>query len=243
MVTIPSKYRPLSTGELPHSDETPVDNEIQNDIPNLLLNILRLIWSDRQDWFFGVDMVVYKDSKAIVPDGFLALGVPRYTSAEGRLSYVINDEKVVPILALEVVSRTYNHEYEDKLNDYQRLGVLYYVIYNQSAAKSRRFQNRQSLEVYKLINHKYELQTGNPIWMPELELGIGCESKTYASWAREWVFWYDLHGNRYLTESEKIEQIWQEKEQERKDKEQERTAKEKLAAHLRSLGINPDDII
>jgi Uma2 family endonuclease len=92
MVTIPFEYRQLPTAEdLPDSDETPVDNELQNDIPNILLNLLRLIWSDRQDWFFGVDMCCYyeanleepKKSRAIVPDGFLAIGVPRLEAVSG----------------------------------------------------------------------------------------------------------------------------------------------------------------
>jgi hypothetical protein len=48
MVTIAFEYRQLPTAEdLPDSDETPVDNELQNDIPNMLLNLLRSIWSDR----------------------------------------------------------------------------------------------------------------------------------------------------------------------------------------------------
>ena len=42
--------------ELPCSDDTPVDNEYQNMIPNWLLAILQQIWGERQDWFFGVDM-------------------------------------------------------------------------------------------------------------------------------------------------------------------------------------------
>jgi len=37
MVTIPFEYRQLPTAEdLPCSDDTPVDNELQNDIPNML---------------------------------------------------------------------------------------------------------------------------------------------------------------------------------------------------------------
>nr|WP_263970324.1 hypothetical protein [Pseudanabaena sp. PCC 6802] len=61
--------------ELPHSDDTPVDNELQNDIPNFILNLLRLVWEERQDWFFGVDMAIhYKlHTPAIVPDGFCDL--------------------------------------------------------------------------------------------------------------------------------------------------------------------------
>ena len=46
--------------ELPCSDETPVDNELQNLVPNLLKAILALIWQDRWDWFFGVDMGIQR---------------------------------------------------------------------------------------------------------------------------------------------------------------------------------------
>lgn len=51
-------YNPLhclpTSAELPDSDDTPVDNELQNLIPNLLEVILALAWSERIDWFFGV---------------------------------------------------------------------------------------------------------------------------------------------------------------------------------------------
>jgi Uma2 family endonuclease len=77
-------YNPLkclpSCEELPDSDDTPVDNELQDLIPSLLKAILALLWSDRWDWFFGVDMGIYYDPNqpAIVPDGFLSLGVQRF---------------------------------------------------------------------------------------------------------------------------------------------------------------------
>lgn len=35
--------------ELPDSDDTPVDSEGQNDIPNGLRSALAQLWSDRQD--------------------------------------------------------------------------------------------------------------------------------------------------------------------------------------------------
>jgi Uma2 family endonuclease len=41
--------------DLPDSDYTPVDNKLQDLIPGLLKTILALIWSERMDWFFGVD--------------------------------------------------------------------------------------------------------------------------------------------------------------------------------------------
>jgi Uma2 family endonuclease len=226
MVTIPSKYRHLPTAEeLPDSDETPVDNELQNDIPNMLLNLLRLIWAERSDWFWGVDMGFYYEpnieepekSKCIVPDGFLALGVPRYKGEGGRLSYVLWEEKVLPILALEVVSKKYNSEYERKFNQYQDLGILYYVIYNSTSGRRGLYKNHQSLEVYKLIDGKYELlpsvahiqsekeESRRMVWMPEIGLGIGCEIKNRGNWEREWLYWYDRNCVRYPTDEERVQ--------------------------------------
>ena len=67
-----------SSAELPCSDDTPVDNEDQNLIPNILLFLLKFILADRNDWFFGVDMGVYHPTGVsplvpVVPDGFLSL--------------------------------------------------------------------------------------------------------------------------------------------------------------------------
>lgn len=73
---------------------------------------------------------------AIVPDGFLSVGVQRRKSERGRLSYVLWEENgVVPLLAIEVVSKTYGQEYSDKLSKYAQIGVLYYVIYNPDYCK------------------------------------------------------------------------------------------------------------
>jgi Uma2 family endonuclease len=61
-----------SSEELPDSDETPVDNELQDLIPSLLKLILAYLWKDRMDCFFGVDMGIYydPDAPAIVPNSF-----------------------------------------------------------------------------------------------------------------------------------------------------------------------------
>lgn len=69
-----------------------MDDEFQNLIPNLLLSILTLIWSERMDWFFGVDIGIYYTTgdsprKPIVPDGFLSLGVERHKGEKGHPSY------------------------------------------------------------------------------------------------------------------------------------------------------------
>jgi Uma2 family endonuclease len=208
MVNLAYDYLHLPTAEeLPDSDDTPVDNQLQNDIPNFLLSILYMIWADREDWFFGVDMGIYYDpitKESIVPDGFLALGVELNKSEGGRLSYVLWEENYeIPKLALEVVSKTPNGEYDEKFNKYQTLGILYYVVYNPFTGRRGAYKKRQSLEVYKLVSGKYQLLDKQSIyWLPEIGLGIGCERAHSGRWMREWVYWYDEHGDRYLLPQE-----------------------------------------
>jgi Uma2 family endonuclease len=232
------RYFP-SADELPDSDETPVDNELQELIPGLLKAILLILWSERMDWFFGIDMGIYYDPDlpAIVPDAFLSLGVERFYDEELRPSYVLWDENVIPILALEIVSQTYRKEYSTKLEQYAALGVLYYVIY------SSRRRRKPRLEVYKLVNGKYELQTGNPVWLPEVGLGIGCERGNYSGVTREWLYWYNQEGKRYPTPQEWILQETQRAQQETQRAQQETQRAQKLADKLRELGIDPDTVV
>ncbi|RDH49365.1 Uma2 family endonuclease [Fischerella thermalis] len=226
------QYNPLdclpSSAELPDSDDTPVDNELQNLIPNLLAAILALAWSQRTDWFFGVDMAIYyaPSQSPLVPDGFLSLGVERFVDEDGRLSYVLWEEDgIVPVFALEVVSKTYGGEYEQKKLDYAQLGILYYAIY----VPPRRYRRkREPLEIYRLVEGNYVLQPGARVWMPEIGLAIGREQGTYQGRTREWLYWYDQEGRKLPTPEELAQQ--------------ERQRAEQLAQKLRELGIDPDKI-
>ena len=71
--------------------------------------------------------------------------------------------------------------------------------------------------------------------MPEIGLGIGKDEYTHQDCDREWLFWYDEKGDRYLTPDEQIEQ---------KDQQitQEKRRSQKLADRLLQLGINPDEL-
>lgn len=220
-----------SAEDLPDSDDTPVDNQLQHLIPDLLEAILAIIWSERQDWFFGVDMGIYYDPKepAIVPDGFLSLGVPRIIDEDLRLSYLLWEEQKVPILVLEVVSHKRRGEYSTKKEFYTEMGVLYYVIYNPQRKR------KATLEVYRLEKGKYVLQPKQPVWLPELELGIGAEKGTHQGITREWLYWYDDRSKRYLTPEERILEAQQHSKQL-----EERT--KKLEERLRSIGIDPNAV-
>lgn len=124
-------------------------------------------------------------------------------------------------------------EYDDKLAVYQKLGVLYHVIYNpeywQRDCPSDTFYERhQSFEVYKLIDGQYQLQLGEPYWMPEVGLAIGRSQGIVGGIEREILSWFDQQGQRYLSAAEQAQQA-QEQAQ-------------RLSERLRQLGIDPDTV-
>jgi hypothetical protein len=88
--------------------------------------------------------------------------------------------------------------------------------------------------VYKLEWGNYQLLEGEPIWLEEIGLGIGKERGAFQGIEREWLYWYDREGKRYLTPEERL----------KTSEDQAREAQEKakiLAAKLRSLGIDPNE--
>jgi Uma2 family endonuclease len=254
-----------STAELPCSDDTPVDNELQNLLPNLLLLLLTHLWADRIDWYFGVDMAVYHTTGKnvripVVPDGFLSLNVARYKTDDNpwRHSYATWEENsVVPTLTLEIVSHKPGKEYDAKMAIYANLGVLYYVIYNPEFWRRDR---HQPFEVYKLVNGQYQLQLGEPYWMPEIGLGIGRYTKVTSNITQELLTWFDSSGQRHLDaeeqerqrtelERQRAEQERQRAELERQrteqallQTEQERDRRLQLEAFLRAQGFDPEKI-
>lgn len=142
------------------------------------------------------------------------------------------EDNKLPLLALEVVSKTYSGEYERKKIDYARLGILYYVIYAPGRGKRRK---KPPLEIYRLVDGQYVLQTDEPYCMPEIGLGIGQDQGTHQGWTREWLYWYDAAGNRLLTPEELAMQA-----SERATLAEQRA--QRLAARLLERGIDPDSL-
>jgi Uma2 family endonuclease len=233
--------------ELPDSDDKPVESELQELVSGLLKAILHDVWRDRTDWLFGLDLGFYydPDKPAIAPDGFLSLGVEDSDDEYLRPSYVLWDEMVIPIFALEVVSKTRGKEHTKKFQIYQSTGVLYYLIYAPLRKRKAKFQ------LYKLIDGEYVLQSDgkNPYWMPEIGLAIGAEKRTYRNRQREWLYWYDENQVRYPTPTERAEEkdALAKAEAQRADVaiaekaaiEQKNNA---LRRRLSELGIDPDSI-
>ncbi|MGI2902843.1 Uma2 family endonuclease [Tolypothrix sp. VBCCA 56010] len=216
------QYNPLdclpAAEDLLEPDNAPVNNELQYSILSLLKAILAFVWADRMDWFFGVYMAIYQhyNQPPIIPDGFLSLGVERFVEEDLRLSYDLYEEERVPIMALEVLFDQLRGEYSTKKQFYTQLEVLYYVIYNPLRRRT------PTLTVYRLVNGKYQLQARNPVWLPKIGLGIGCEQGTYQGITREWLYWYNEQGKRLLTPEEQVKV---------------------LAERLKSFGVDPDSLV
>jgi hypothetical protein len=99
--------------------------------------------------------------------------------------------------------------------------VPYYIIFDRYTDK---------LQAFQLVADRYEeidVSSGK-IWMPGIELGLGLWQGSFEGIERLWLRWYDSSGKWIPTPVELLKQ--------------EKQKSDKLAAKLRELGINLDDL-
>jgi hypothetical protein len=106
---------------------------------------------------------------------------------------------------------------------YAEMGIRYTVIFNPHHGRR---DKRDPLEVYELKDKQYHRLPGDPVWLEGVGLGIGVERREEGKWERDWLYWYNREGERYLTSEELIEQERILKVQEQLRAEQERLLKE-----------------
>jgi len=255
--------------QLPESDGTFVKNFQEHPQSFVLTSsiepILQQLHPDRR-YCIGQDSGIYwqltepPEKGAEAPDWFYVPNVPPLLHGEYRRSYVLWKEFVAPLIAIEFVSgngaeerdATPPPEYDEiepkiskpkpagKFWVYeQAIRIPFYAIFEPKKA---------SVEVYHLADGKYERMKSNDrghyaIAPMGVELGIKVDL------AMAWLRWWDQDGNLLLTGDERavVEkqarlQAEQKQQQAEAIADQERQQKEKLAAYLRSLGINPDEI-
>lgn len=181
------------------------------------------------------------------PDWYMVLGVPRAEQQEElRLSYVIWQEGITPFLIVELLSPgTEDDDLGTRLREVNRpptkwevyeqiLRVPYYVVYD-------RYEN--NLRVFKISGMRYEpvAIAENRFWLKEIDVGLGLWQGNYQGTEGLWLRWYDHTGwiptpiERANAESQRANA-----ESQRANAESQRA--EKLAAYLRSQGIDPDNL-
>lgn len=186
------------------------------------------------------------------PDWFAVVGVPRlYNDEDLRLSYVIWQEEVSPLIVIELLSSGTEKEdlgeTESGINQpptkwevyEQILQIPYYVTYSRYTQQMQAFTLTQKGCQRLLLNH-------NSLWIKEIQMSLGLWEGTYEQIPGKWLRWQDENGDWILTPAEaerqraNMERQRADMEQQRADMEQQRA--ERLEARLRELGIDPNQI-
>jgi Uma2 family endonuclease len=141
------------------------------------------------------------------PDWFAVVGVPRlYEERDLRLSYVLWQEGMRPIVAIEFLSpgtrdedlgqRQQRGPQPTKWQVYEQiLGIPYYIVFDRYT---------DELQVFQLEGNRYQPLSSveSRIWLPCLSIGIGLWQGKYRGLNRQWLRWYDARGNWICLEAE-----------------------------------------
>lgn len=238
-----SKILPDHT-QLPDSDDNFVKN-FQEHPQSILLTdtitpILQKIHSDHY-YCIGQDSGIYwrltePVSRGVVaPDWFYVPNVPPSLEGKLRRSYVLWQEMIPPLIVIEFVSGDGSEErdntpFQGKFWLYEKIiHAGYYAIYEVESS---------SVEVYQSVANSYQLVSPNerghyPI--PEIGVELGIWQGMYQNVDLPWLRWWDSQGNLLLSGDERAKQ-----EKQRAELEKQRA--DKLAAKLKELGIDVEEI-
>jgi len=196
------------------------------------------------------------------PDWFASVGVPNlYEDKDLRLSYVVWQEGVTPLVIIELLSPSTENEDLGKTTKIKKssrkgkeeeeippkweayesiLKVPYYFTYDHLTKKILAFQLSSDGYISFLPNSQ------GFYYLPDVELYLGLWTGYYEKASTIWLRWYDQHFNLIPTP---LERAQAEKERERIEKEalaeklvSANREKEALFAKLKALGIDPSSL-
>ncbi|MEZ4866554.1 MAG: Uma2 family endonuclease [Caldilineaceae bacterium] len=223
-------------------DDTPVDNYTTEQHIGLMTDTLYNSWAHSvcgKDFIVAADVGIFSapDESPIVPDFFLSLDVtiPSDRRPKRNRSYFVWEVGKVPEVVIEIVSNQEGEEEGRKKRRYADLGIRYYAVFDPLHELSD-----ETLRLYQLRNDHY--QEMDDYWMPEVELGLSLWQGEHQGINSQWLRWCDQQGEPIPTGQERAQQERQRAEQERQRAEQERQRAARLAAKLRELGIEDDEL-
>ncbi|BAZ29114.1 hypothetical protein NIES4074_15520 [Cylindrospermum sp. NIES-4074] len=251
---IPQPDPPLPPWEtLPTMYDLPSENPEEPGLPDdfhFLQPLLLYLTFQPNTWspelvYSAADLNLYYDIQHPLwykrPDWFGVVGVSKlYKGQDLRLSYVTWQEPANPFVVVELLSP--GTEEEDlgqkerkvdkppsKWEVYERiLRVPYYIVFSRYTNELRAFQ---------LVGGHYEPMnlTEGRLPMPELSLSLGLWQGSFRDIEKLWLRWFTLAGELILEPTEETALAKQDAAQAKRKAEQ-------LAARLRQLGVNPDEI-
>jgi Uma2 family endonuclease len=279
LAVVPPQKEWLTMYDLPSEDpqEPGLPDEFHDFQPQLLSATLQLTNVAPDQVFSASDLNLYYDQNHPTwykrPDWFAVVGVSRlYAGQDLRLSYVIWDEQVSPVIVVELISpgtamsdlgelKREQNGTPTKWQVYEQiLKVPNYVVYD---------RYKGNLHVFKLIDGLYQKQApaSNGYLFDELGIGLGLWEGEYAGLTRPWLRWHDENGNWILTALERqaqradAEALRAEQERQQRTEAEQRSTEaeqrsteaeqraeqaerraERLAERLRELGIDAEQL-
>jgi len=223
------------------SDEPEMESSLHYMQLLLLVTCLEWLWRDRNDFFIGANLTIYFSRQQLKhrdfrgPDFFLVTGTQKYP----RNSWVVWEEDGrYPDLIIELLSdSTANVDRTVKKQLYQ----------NQFRTPEYFWFSPSDLEFagFRLVGNQYQEIAGDErgwCWSEVLGLYLGVEAGK--------LRYFTLNGDLVLTPEEAAQQEQQRAEQERQRAEQmqqmleeERSRRIQLEERMRSLGLEPDNLI
>jgi Uma2 family endonuclease len=260
----------LANDDWPNSDHLitedgqPVDGIYSERQMRLLTETLYASWQPGRPFMACANVGVFyiNENPAIVPDVFVSVDIAPHpdTSSKAGKSYLMWTKGKPPDIVIEIVSNTEGNELTDKRRIYaQNVRAPYYVVWD-----PEQYLKGDRLQIFALTKKSY-LSTPEA-WFPELGLGLKLWQGEYDATTDEWLRWVDESGRlletgeeqRLLAEAaqrhaEAAQRVAEAAQRvadaaqlqavsaERKA-EQEKQRAELLAAKLREMGVDPDQL-
>lgn len=237
-------------------DDAPVDNLFSERQMRLLVDSLYASWTGPGEGrsfvaMANVGVFFQLHSPPLVPDVLVSVDVtlPPEPWEKQHRSYFVWEYGKPPDIVIEIVSNKVGDELGDKLLDYARMGVGYYIVYD-----PERFISPMPLRIFTRNSLHFAEVTDT--WLSQVGLGVTLWEGEYEAMSGVWLRWCDQQGVILATGQEALAQSQQQLEQERQRAEQEAqraeqeaqraTAAEQraaaLAAKLAALGIDPASV-
>ena len=192
----------LDVSHIVTEDDTPVDNLFSEKQQRLLAEPLYANWDGgtrRRTFVVAANVGLYPDigGNPIVPDVFLSMDVEIAEDwyARRHRTYFFWEFGKAPEIVIEIVSNREGGEDTRKLEQYARMGIAHYVIFDPTLALSD-----QRLRIYELRHQQYE--TVETAWFRGVELGLTLWEGSYEGKDATWLRWFDHNRDLIATGAE-----------------------------------------
>lgn len=222
-------------------DGKPADNIFSEKQMRLLTDPLYTSWNSEKNSNFlataNVGIFTKLLEEPIVPDVLLSLNVKKPISRRKKEDkcYYLDKLGKAPEVVIEIVSNKDGNELGSKLDDYGKIGVKYYAI----------FDPYLQIQAEELSGYEYNRSIPRKMeetWFKKVGLGLRLWEGEYENEYGLWLRWCDYYGEAIPTGKElnRLEKEQTEIERQRAKKEKQRA--DMLAKKLRSMGIDPDSL-